>query len=93
MSSQLQPQSEWIKILNKGIITIPKKMRTQIGIQEGDMAKISLQENKIVIEAQDKIAFSQFRTFTDKEINIWIKEDKLPEKVAKETAEYWKNLP
>lgn len=93
MSSQIQPKEEWIKILNKGIITIPKRMRIQAGIKEGDMAKVKLQGKRIIIEANKEMTFDKFRKFTNKQINEWIEEDKLPDKLAKETEDYWKDLP
>ena len=81
---------EWVNILTKGIITIPKKMREQVGIKEGDVAKVKVQGRKIIIEPRE---VTNFRTFTKKQIKDWLEEDKLPAKLARKTEKYWKDLP
>lgn len=51
--SQSIPQSEWIKISAKGLVTLPKAMREQAGFKEGDVAKATLQGGKIIIEPRE----------------------------------------
>lgn len=92
-TQQPKIQEEWINILTKGIITIPKKMRERIGIREGDIAKIKTVGNTIVIEPRNKLSFNEIRTFSNKELERWIREDKLPTNMAKRTSDYWKDLP
>lgn len=82
-----QPQPEiqevWVRVLKKGIVTLPKAMREKAGIKEGDVAKAKLVGNNIVIEPREK-AF-EGRIFTNEEMAQWKKEDELPPKLAKKT--------
>ncbi|MBB5254600.1 AbrB/MazE/SpoVT family DNA-binding domain-containing protein [Sulfurisphaera ohwakuensis] len=41
------------KLNKKGIIVIPKGIRDEIGLKEGDAVKITVEGNKIVIEKID----------------------------------------
>lgn len=41
------------KVNKKGIIVIPKGIRDEIGLKEGDAVKITVEGNKIVIEKID----------------------------------------
>lgn len=83
-------QEEWVNILAKGIITIPKKMREKVGIKEGDVAKVKVQGKKIIIEPRDEVPY---RTFTKKQIEEWLKEDELPKELAKKINKLWPELP
>lgn len=89
---QSQPiQEEWIRILNNGLITIPKAWRKQTGIREKDIVKAKLIDKKIILEPQNQEP--EVRIFSDKQIQQWIEDDKLPENLAKETAEFWSDIP
>lgn len=90
---QTKIKEEWIHILTKGIITIPKKMREQIDIKEGDIVKIKIEGNSIVIEPKSELSLNDVRSFSRKELERWIKKDELPIDLTKETANYWKDLP
>lgn len=89
-TSQKKPQEVWIKILSKGIVTIPKSFREQLGIREGDVAKARIEGNQLIIESREK---SHLRTYTKKEIEEMIKDDQLPKDLAEKTKEYWSDLP
>lgn len=80
----------WIKILPKGLITIPKKIRKRLGIQEGDVAKARISGNEIIIKPRKS---SNFRLFTDEEIKEWVARDKLPAKLAKKAKALWADIP
>ena len=83
----------WINFLSKGIITIPKKIREEVGIREGDIAKVRVEGKKIIIEPKEENLFMEVRNFTPEQIKRWVKEDELPSNVAKQAADYWKDLP
>lgn len=89
MSASQKVQEEWINVLNKGIITIPKKIRDQIGIKEGDIAKIRVQDNSIIIEPKEE----KYRLFTDKQIKEWEKEDEVTPDLVNKIDELWPDLP
>lgn len=85
------PQDEvWVKILNKGLMTIPKAMREKVGIKEGDVAKARVEGNKIVIEPREEVSY---RIFTDKQIREWRKADKLSPRLAKKAKKLWQDIP
>jgi len=87
--SSVQDES-WIKILPKGLITIPKKIREKLGIKEGDVAKVKISKRSIIIEPRES---TEYRLFTDEEIKQWVKDDKLPEKLAKKAQAIWSDIP
>ena len=87
---QMSVGEVWVKILNKGLMTIPKAMREKVGIKEGDVAKARVEGNKIVIEPREEV---DFRIFTDEEIKRWKKEDKLPTKLAKKAKKLLADIP
>ncbi len=89
----LQPtvQDEvWIKILPKGLITLPKKMRERLDIKAGDIAKVKILGKTIVIKPREVI---EYRLFTNKEIKQWVKDDQLPEALAKKAQDIWSDIP
>lgn len=93
MSTQSQTKlidEEWVKILNKGLMTIPKSMREKVGIKEGEVAKVRRIGRILVIEPRD---IADYRIFTDKEIEEWVKNDKLPANLVKKVKDYWPDLP
>lgn len=86
-------QTEWVNVLSKGLITIPKKIREEVGMKEGDIAKVRVEGNKIIIEPKEENLFVEVRNFTTQQLQQWIKEDTLPSGMAKKTEAYWKDLP
>ena len=94
MSIQNEPiQEGWVNILTKGLITIPKKMRDSLGLKEGDIAHMKVEQNRIIIEPRSKKGFEEFRQYTKKQIKEFIREDELDEPEKKIAEEFWKNLP
>lgn len=81
---------EWVNVLSKGIITIPKKIREQVGLKEGDVARVKTQGNKVIIEPREE---KPYRTFTKEEIERWAKEDELTPETLKMIDELWPELP
>ena len=60
-------QEEWLKILGKGMITLPKKWRDELGIESGNMVKAKKEGDKVIIQAQ-KSASVPYRVYSDAEI-------------------------
>jgi len=90
LSQPLVQDDRWIKILPKGLITIPKKIREKLNIKEGDVAQINILENSIVIKPRKP---ADYRFFTNKEIERWVKDDKLPVELAKKAQAIWSDIP
>lgn len=80
----------WIKILPKGLITLPKKMREKLNIKAGDIAKINILGKSIIIKPREE---TEYRLFTNKEIKQWVKDDQLPVELAKKAKAIWSDIP
>ena len=68
---------EWLKILGKGMVTLPKKWRQELGIETGDIVRARKEGNKVVIETQ-QVSTAPYRVYTDTQIEAFLKEDILP---------------
>jgi AbrB family looped-hinge helix DNA binding protein len=75
-------QEEWLKVLGKGMITLPKKWRDEMGIDNGDIVKAKKEGNKVVIEASPLKATAPYRVFTDAEIEEFLVADLLPDELT-----------
>ena len=81
-------QEEWSKILTKGMVTIPKSWRKELGIEEGKMVKAKKIANQIIIEPMEKPV--SYRTYSQKELQQFLKDDRLPKKLEKKLAKVLK---
>lgn len=74
----LSINQEWLRVLGKGMVTLPKKWREDLGIAEGDIVKAKKEGNKVVIETQ-QASLAPYRVYSNEEIEEFLKEDPLPE--------------
>jgi len=93
MQVQTKPQETWVKVLSKGVITIPKEFREQLGLEEGDVAKAKVVGDTLVIQSRKAAEYADYRVFTKEQIDEWVKEDQLPEPLASEVEKRWSDLP
>lgn len=70
-------QEEYLRILGKGMVTIPKEWRVELGLDEGDVVKAKKEGSKVVIETTES-QNAPYRIFSEKEIEKWLKEDEIP---------------
>jgi AbrB family looped-hinge helix DNA binding protein len=82
-------QNEWVKILSKGLITIPKVFREELRLNEGEIARIKKVGRRLIIEPRE---VAEYETYSDKELKRMLKEDKLPANLAKKAASLWPDL-
>lgn len=80
-----------IKPLDKGQITIPAAFRKTLGVDHTTLFKAQLKKDGILltplkVDWQDKY----IREFSDKEIQDWLKADKLDSKAIKKIKHYLK---
>lgn len=68
------PQDEWLKVLGKGMVTIPKRWRDDLGISEGDVIKATKNGANVVLSSPKGRAVP-YRIYTDEEIKTFIKDD------------------
>jgi AbrB family looped-hinge helix DNA binding protein len=77
-------QEEWLKVLGKGMVTLPKKWRDELGIVNGDIVKAKKEGNKVVIEAKSQIIpTAPYRVYSTDEINKFLEDDKLSKELTK----------
>ncbi len=74
--TSINTNQEWLKVLGKGMITIPKQWREELGLEEGMVVKAKKEGNKVVIEAQQNNS-APYRVYNDLEIEEFIKADQL----------------
>lgn len=71
-------QEEWLKILSKGLITIPKAWRQELGLETGNIIKARKVSGKIVIEpVSPPPQKAPYRIYSKEEIAQFLKDDKL----------------
>jgi AbrB family looped-hinge helix DNA binding protein len=71
-------QEAWLKVLAKGMVTLPKKWRDELGIENGSLVKARKEGNKLIIEVQPR-KLAPYRVYSDAEIDEFPKEDQLSE--------------
>lgn len=65
---QTVAQEDIIKVLPKGLITIPKKFRDDLGFEENGLAQVKSQKGKLIISPLRTLPY-RVRSYTDKEID------------------------
>lgn len=78
-----QSQEEYLRILGKGMVTIPKAWRDELGLKEGEIVKAKKIGNKMVIESEAEGV--PYRIFSNEEIEEWLKEDEIPDSLVRKT--------
>lgn len=77
---------EWVKILGKGMVTIPKKFRDDLGMRVGEVARIRKVGNRLVVEPRD---VASYETYSDRDFREMMLADKLSPKLAKKARSVW----
>ncbi len=78
-------QEEWLKVLSKGMITIPKNWREELGIEEGKMVQAKKVANQVIIEPMIKPA--PYRIYTKVELRQFLKDDRLPKRLERKIGQ------
>lgn len=92
MQTIVPQQEAWVKVLSKGVITIPKEMRLKLGFEEGDVARAKVVGDKLVIESRKTAQYEELRVYSKEQIDQFVKEDQLPEPLASQTEKYWSDI-
>lgn len=80
---------EWVKILGKGMVTIPKKFRDDLGMRAGEVARIRKVGNRLVVESRD---VASYETYGDRDFREMMLADKLSPKLAKKVRSVWADV-
>ena len=72
----MQTYGNLVKILPKGLVTIPKKLRQDIGLEENGLARIKKEGKRLILEPVNVVSYP-LREYSVQEIKQFIKEDRL----------------
>ena len=81
--------TQWVKILSKGMLTIPKAFREELGIKAGEVARVKKIGRRLIIEPRQSV---DYEVYSNRELEQMLKEDKLPPKLAKQAVSFWPDL-
>lgn len=73
---------EIIRILPKGLITIPKKLREELGFDENSLVRLKREKGRLIIEPTRTLPYP-VRSYTEREIQEFIELDKKESKSLK----------
>ena len=79
---QLSQDEEIIKMQPKGVMTVPKKFRTELGMSDNILLRLKKEKGRLVVEVVRALPYP-VRTYTNKEIDEFIEFDKSETKKAK----------
>lgn len=88
-TSGINSQGQWVKILAKGMVTIPKSFREELGIKKGEVARIKKIGRRLILEPRE---VADYEVYKDKELKQMFKDDRLPPKLAKKAISLWPDL-
>jgi len=71
-----------MQLPSRGQITIPAEARRQLGLDEGDLIKLTVRDGKIEIERLVVDAAESLREYTDEELRQFMAEDQIDEETA-----------
>lgn len=76
LAKQIIPKKELLRVLSKGMITIPKAWRDELGFKKGKRILAQKRAFQIILQPLEQAA--PYRIYTQKEIEQFIKSDTLP---------------
>lgn len=87
----IQDEQEWLRVLGKGMITLPKKWRDALGIAAGDIVKARREGKRVVIESY-RVGEAPYRVYSDDEIDEFLASDALSKQLVKKVKGHQKSL-
>ena len=75
-------QEELVKIQPKGLLTIPKKLREEVGFTEGAFARVKGEKGRLIIEPVRTLPY-QVRSYSDSDLKEFFAEDERETKLLK----------
>ncbi|PIP63523.1 hypothetical protein CO165_00825 [Candidatus Roizmanbacteria bacterium CG_4_9_14_3_um_filter_33_18] len=78
-------QEEFVRILPKGLITIPKYLRVKLGFEDSSLARISSEKGRLIIEPVRMLTYP-VRSYSEVEIKEFLEEDKKETKELKKAG-------
>jgi len=85
----MQTYGNLVKILPKGLVTIPKKLREDVGLEENSLARIKKEGGKLVLEPVSIISYP-IHNYSEEEIKVFMKEDRISPAIRKKVKKLLK---
>lgn len=82
-------QGQWVKMLSKGLMTIPNRFRQDLGLDKGDVAYMKKVGRRLIIEPRE---IADYEVYSKEEMSEMVKDDKLPVKLSKVAESLWPDL-
>lgn len=89
--SSVTGQEEWLRVLGKGMVTLPKRWRDDMGIESGDVVRARKEGSKVIIEPSRNNQ-APYRIYSAAEIDDFLKDDTLPENLSQKIKGRLDNL-
>jgi len=70
-----QPEEELVKIQARGLLTIPKKFRQELALEEASLARLRKEKGRLIIEPVRTLPYPA-RSYTKKDLQSFLKLDK-----------------
>ena len=77
-NTNLKTNETWLRILGKGMVTIPKKWRSELNINIGSLVRARKDGETLIIEPADKPA--PYRLYSQSELENFIADDQTKNK-------------
>ena len=71
---------QWLRVLTKGMVTLPKVWKQELGLMDGVMVQAYKDDHKIIIEPIEQVTSKQvvpYRVYSQTEINQLLQDDAL----------------
>ena len=78
----MQTKGRIVRVQSKGLITIPKDYREEIGLEESDFVRVRKKAQQIIIEPVRVLPYP-VRSYTKKELDEFLKLDEKESKKLK----------
>jgi len=88
-TNKTETKPELLLVLTKGMITIPKKWRVNLGFKKGDRLRAVKKDYQIILEPLEKEV--PYRVYSQKELNQFIKDDVLPKNLKQKIQKKLQN--
>lgn len=73
-------QEEMLRILTKGMVTIPKLWRDELGLREGEFIRAKRVAGTVILEPSQQQA--PYRIYTKRQLRQFLKDDILPASIT-----------
>lgn len=82
--------TKFVTTQSKGLITIPLEFRKKLGIEAKTLLEIKIKDDQLVLKKIDPNKNPEPEVYDEKQIQQWMKDDKLDKKTAQKLKKLFK---